>query len=170
MAIKVVAQARFYVTIVVAALDTNNKFTTRSKDYELAATVTTHADAETAAQALMADLDAINEADIVGYTIRTVHGYDNTTPVAVVGNLWKEAVLSLVPAIAGDKITHTIYAPDDTLAPAGGGVNTSYANLLAYLDNFEQAGATFQLSDGEFIATDNQIASARIRRVGSKDT
>ena len=165
MAVVVSANESFEGFVVIAAVDTNNVLKQRTKFYELGSGVTTDAEARAAMAALLPLLDAVNEGDIIGWGIRTVFGWDGTA-VTVVGNLQREAVLTLRPAVAGDLVTHTIYAPDDTIV-AGNNVNENDADLLAYLNLFETTG-DFTLSDGESIAAVNQIASSRLRTVASK--
>lgn len=167
MAVNVAAGEIFTGWVVVACLDNNGKLQQRTKEYEISDAVTTYAGALAAIVAVATDLDGVNEADIIEYGVRAKFPSNGTLPT-VVGNVYKEAILSLVPSDGSEKISHTIYSPDDTLAPTGGGVNTGYANLGAYLDNFEAAG-DLRLSDGESIAAANQIASARIRHVAARE-
>ena len=165
MSIVVSADESYEGFAVVAAVDTNGVLKERIKFFELGAGVTTDAEARAAMVAMLPLLDGVNEADIIGWGFRVVFGWDGTA-VTVVGNLQREAVLTLRPATAGDLITHTIYAPDDTLV-AGKNVNENDADLIAYLNLFEPTG-DFTLSDGESIAAANQIASSRLRTVASK--
>lgn len=164
MAVQVSANEKFEGFVVLAALDTNGVLKQRTKFYELSSAVTTDAEARAAMVALLPLIDAINEADIIGWGIRTVFGW-NGTAVTVVGNLQREAVLTLRPDTPGDLVTHTIYAPDDTIV-AGKNVNENDTELLAYLNVFE-TGGNFTLSDGEHIAVANQIASSRLRTVST---
>lgn len=165
MAVVVSANESFEGFVVVAALDTNGVMKQRTKFYELGASVTTDAEARAAMLALLPLLDAVNEADIIGWGFRTVFGWDGTA-VTVVGNLQREAVLTLRPALPGDLVTHTIYSPDDTIV-SGKNVNESDPDLIAYLNIFETTG-DFTVSDGEQIAAANQIASSRLRTVSSR--
>lgn len=167
MAVNVSANEVFSGWVIVACLDNNGKLQQRMKEIEIADTITLYADALAAVVADATALDGINEADIIEYGVRVKFPSNGTLPT-VVGNVYKEAVLTLVPASGGDKITHTVYSPDDTLAPSGGGVNTGYAALGTYLDQFETAG-DLRVSDGEAIAAASQIAKARIRYVAAKE-
>lgn len=164
MAVQVAANEVFSGWVIVAAPDNNGRLQQRIKYYEISDAITTYAAALAAIVAAAAALDAINEADIIEYGVRSKFPHNGSIS-AVVGNVRKEAFLTLFPAAGGDKIDHSIYSPDDTLAPSGGGVNTGYAALATYLDMFESAGA-LRLSDGEAIAASPQIAAARIRHVG----
>lgn len=167
MAVNVAANEIFTGWVIVACLDTNGKLTSRMKEFEIVDTITVYADALAAVVAVAADLDGVNEADIIEYGVRAKFPSNGTLPT-VVGNVYKEAILSLFAADGSEKISHTIYSPDDTLAPSGGGVNTGYANLGAYLDNFETAG-DLRVSDGEAIAATPQIAAARVRWVAARE-
>ena len=164
MAVVVSANESFEGFVVIAAVDTNGVLKERTKPFELSAAVTTDAEARAAMLALLPLLDAVNEGDIIGWGFRVVFGHDGT-PVTVVGNLQREAVLTLRPATPGDKLTHNIYSPDDTIV-AGKNVNENDADLTAYLNLFETAG-NFTISDGEHIASTNQIAASRLRTVAS---
>ena len=164
MAVVVSANESFEGFVIVAALDTNGVLKQRTKFYELGAGVTTDAEARAAMAALLPLLDGVNEADIIGWGFRVVFGWDGTA-VTVVGNLQREAVLTLRPATPGDLVTHVIYSPDDTLV-AGKNVNENDADLIAYLNVFETTG-DFTLSDGESISATNQIAASRLRTKGS---
>lgn len=162
MAVVVSANETFEGWLVVAAVDNNDVLQTRTKIVEISSAITTAAAAEAAVAAAAAALDAINEADVIEYGIRIKFPHDGTA-VTVIGNVRKEAVLSLRPAAGGDLMTHTIYSPSDALV-AGNNVVTTLAALGTYLDQFETAGA-LRMSDGEALAAANQIATARIRHV-----
>lgn len=166
MAVVVSANEIFEGWIVVSALDTNGVLKSRTKFYELASTVTTDLEARTAMTALLPLLDATNEGDITEWGFRVKFPYDGTTAITVVGNLQREAVLTLRPSTPGDLVTHTIYSPDDTIV-SGNNVNQDDADLIAYLNLFE-SGADFALSDGEQIVATNQIAASRLRTVAGK--
>ena len=168
MAILVANTARFEADVVVAALDNNGVQYERTKSFQFNPGVVLYADAVLALQALNGLLDAINEADIVRYTVRSV--FDSSTgAVTAVGNVRKEAILSLrIAGQATKKADHTIYSPYDAMISGKSVVTT--AALQAYLDVFE-TGGDFQISDGEDISTDEatRIASSRVRHVaGSK--
>ena len=163
MAVLVSANEVFQGFVILASIDSNGVQHERPKFYELADTITTDAEARAAMVALLPLLDAVNEADIIGWGIRTVFGWSGVA-VTAVGELQREAVLTLRPDAPGDLVTHTIYAPDDTIV-SGKNVNQNDADLLAYLNIFE-TGGDFTLSDGEHISVANQIASSRLRTVG----
>jgi len=164
MAVVVSAAEQFEGWVVVAAVDTNGVLKQRTKIIEIASGITLYADALAAVVADAAALDAINEADIIEYGVRAKFPHDGTA-VTVVGNVYKEAVLTLRPEDAGDKVTHTIYSPADALI-AGNNVVETLAALGTYLDQFEPTG-DLRLSDGEAIAAANQIAASRVRYVAS---
>lgn len=164
MAVLVSANETFGGFVVIAAIDSNNVLKERIKFFELSEAITTDAEARAAMVALLPLIDATNEGDIIGWGIRTVFGWSGVA-VTAVGNLQREAVLTLRPDTPGDKMTHTIYAPDDTIV-AGSNVNENDADLLAYLNVFE-TGGDFTMSDGEHIAVTNQIAASRLRTVAS---
>lgn len=162
MADVTLAQEVFFCSVTVAAVDNNNVLQTRSKEFEFDATITDYAAASTALGTLVTALDAINEADIVEKSIRSVFRH-NGTAVTVVGNPRKEAQLSLRPSSGGNLMSHSIFSPSDALV-AGKNVVETLAALLTYLDLFEATGP-FRMSDGESIAATNQIASSRVRHV-----
>lgn len=157
---------QFSMSVLVAALDHNSTVVTRVKEYEFNPTTVTDFDLATAAaEAHVVLLDAVNDADILDWWI-TSRRYGAIGSVASTGNPYKEAVLTLNPLTPGNsKISHTIFAPDDTMI-SGKNVVESDAGLLAYLDQFEDGG-DFLLSDGETIAATNQIAASRTRSVSS---
>lgn len=164
------AVLRFAAEVTLAALDSNNVVQERTKLFEFNSGVVLYADALAALGALITSLVAINEADIVRY--RLVEIFDVTTgPVTLVGNVRKEAVLSLRLAGSSKKAAHTIYAPSD--ANVSGNAVVIDADMLAYLDNFE-TGGDFTISDGETIPVGGaaeQVAASRIRFVkGPKPT
>ena len=157
---------RFSLEVRLAAIDSNGVIQERTKQFELADGVTVYSDALAASLALLVDLAAIEEADIVSWRIATI--YDTLTgAIETVGNVYKEAVLSLRVAGSTKKIYHTVIAPYDAMI--SGNSVTATALLQAYLDNFE-TGADFTLSDGEVISTveGTRIAKSRVRVVGSK--
>jgi hypothetical protein len=164
MAVIVSADERFDGWVELAAIDTNGVRKKRKKFFELSDAVTTDAEARAAMVALLPLLDAVNEADIVAWHFGVTFPWDGTA-TTVVGNLQREAILTLVPDTPGDLVTHTIYAPDDTIV-SGNNVNEADADLVAYLNLFE-TGGDFVLSDGESIVAANQIASSRLRTKGS---
>ena len=163
MAVLVGAGERFELDVTVAALDNNNVLYERTKTLEFSDAVTTYAEAIAAATAMLAALDAINEADITKYAIRTVFD-ESTGAVTAVGNVRKEALLSLRIAGTSKKASHSIFSPYDTMISGKNVVST--APLQTYLDLFE-TGGNFTLSDGEHISTDEptRIASSSIRHV-----
>lgn len=151
----------FFVTIYFAAIDSNGVVQERSKTFELADSVTLHADAVTAVDALKTDLVATMEADILGYDLTTRRRV-GVGGVTVVGNLRREAVLTLNSADDTDKLPHTLLAPDDTIV-SGKNVNENDAGLLAYIANFQETGGDFRISDGEAVADTNPISKSRLR-------
>jgi len=159
---------RFEADVVIAALDNNGVQYERTKSFQFNPGVVLYADAVLALEALNVLLDAINEADIVRWTIRSIADVSNGA-VTAVGNVRKEAILTLrLAGQATKKADHTIYSPYDAMISGKNIVTT--AALQAYLDVFE-TGGDFQISDGEDISTDEptRVASSRVRHVaGSK--
>jgi hypothetical protein len=164
MAVLADTTARFELEVTIAAIDNNGVQYERSKLFEFNPGVVLYADAVLAAQAMIGLLDGINEADIIRYTVRSV--FDAVTgPVTAVGNVRKEAILTLrIDGEATKKATHTIYSPYDAMISGKNVVST--AALQLYLDTFE-TGGDFAMSDGEFISTveGTRIAASRVRHV-----
>lgn len=163
MANLVGAGERFELDVTLAALDNNNVQYERTKTFQFSDGVTVYADALLAGAALITALDAINEADIIKYTYRTIYD-ESTGAVTAVGNVRKEAILTLRIAASSKKADHTIYSPYDAMISGKSVVST--AALQTYLDFFE-TGGDFTISDGEVISTDEptRIASSRVRHV-----
>lgn len=163
MAVLVGVGERFELDVTVAAIDNNNVQYERTKTFEFNPGVTVYADALIATAALLAALDAINEADIIKYTLRTVYD-ESTGPVTAVGNVRKEASLSLRIAGSSKKENHKIFSPYDAMISGKAVVST--AALQTYLDLFE-TGGDFVISDGESISTDEatRIAASGITHV-----
>lgn len=155
----------FSVTFYFAALDSNGVVQERSKTFELDDGVTDAITASAAITALTADLVAVMEADILGHVLHRSRRA-GLTGVTVVGNLRREAVLTLQSADDTDKMPHTIFAPDDTIV-AGRNVNENDAELLAYIDNFKAAGEFF-ISDGEKVADTNSLVKSRLRTTAQR--
>lgn len=156
--------ARFELDVKVAALDNNGVQYERTKSFQYNPGVVLYADAVLAGEALLVLLDAINEADIIAYTVRSIFDI-STGAVGAVGNVRKEAILSLrIAGSATKKADHTIYSPYDAMISGKNVVIT--APVQAYLDVFE-TGGDFQISDGEDISTDEatRVASTRVRHV-----
>jgi len=168
MAVLVGAGERFELDVTVAAIDNNGVQYERTKTFQFSDGVTTYADALLAGAALITALDAINEADIIKYAYRTVYD-ESTGAVTAVGNVRKEAILTLRIAASSKKAAHSIYSPYDAMISGKSVVST--AALQTYLDFFE-TGGDFTISDGEAISTDEatRIAASRVRHVaGAKN-
>lgn len=160
------AGERFELDVTLAALDNNGVQQERTKSFAFSSGVTVYADALAAAGAFITALLAIEEADLIKYTIRTV--YDEATgAVASVGNVYKEAILTLRIAGSTKKAAHTIISPYDAMISGNSVVST--AALQTYLDRFE-TGGDFTISDGEVISTTEgtRIAASRVRTVAAK--
>lgn len=107
---------------------------------------------------LVADLDAITDAEIVGYTV-TEDFYENAIALPAAG-VENEDKASVTYSIDGTKkkgnfkIPAPVSAGANNLFGTTGGaanqVNTSSTVLQAYADNFRTAG-NFLISDGEKI-------------------
>jgi hypothetical protein len=160
------AGERFELEVTLAALDNNGVQQERTKVFQFSDGVTVYADALVAGAALLVDLAAIEEADIIKYTYRTIYD-ESTGAVTSVGNVYKEAILTLRIAGSTKKAAHTILSPYDAMVSGNSVVST--ALLQAYLDNFE-TGADFTISDGEEISTveATRIAASRVRTVAAK--
>jgi hypothetical protein len=163
MAILVGAGERFELDVTIAALDNNGVQQERTKTFQFSDGVTLYADAAAAAAAFLTALDAINEADIIKWALRTVLD-ESTGPVTAVGNPRKEAILSLRIDGSSKKEPHTIFSPYDAMISGNAVVTT--AALQTYLDFFE-TGGDLTISDGEAISTveATRIAASRVRHV-----
>jgi len=154
---------RYKLEVTLAALDNNGAIYERTKSFEFAAGIQVYADALAAVGAFVTAFAAIEEADIVAYTISVVFK-TRTGPPTLTGNLRKEAILTLMQSSGIKKLAHTIFSPHDSLISGKSVVIT--APLQTYLDMFE-LGGDFAISDGEQISTDEptRIVSSRIRHV-----
>lgn len=163
MAVLYSATERFELDVTVGAIDNNLTMYERTKTFEFNSGVTVVADAIAAGVALVTALDAINEADITKKVLRIIND-ESTGAVTAVGNVRKEAVLSLRIAASTKKADHSIFSPYDAMISGKNVVST--AALQTYLDFFE-TGGDFALSDGEFISTDEatRIAASKVRHV-----
>jgi hypothetical protein len=163
MALLVSANERFELDVTVAAVDNNGVQYERTKTFEFNPGVTVYADAVAAAGVLLTALDAINEADIIKYAIRTIYD-ESTGAVTAVGNVRKEASLTLRIAASSKKENHKIFSPYDAMISGKSVVST--AALQTYLDLFE-TGGDFAISDGEVISTDEatRIAASAVTHV-----
>jgi len=166
MAILYDVDEKFELEIEISALNHNGVLKSRTKTFELSSIVTTHAGAVTAKGVMETALDAVNEADLTRAVIRTVYSTP-TGAVTAVGDVYHEAVLSLVPDDNSDKISHTIFSPADAIISGNDVIVT--AAVQTYLDLFE-TGATFALSDGEQISTTEgtRVAAKRTRTVSGR--
>jgi len=160
------AEESFALEVTLAAVDSNGVIQQRSKSFQFAPGVTVYADAAAAAIAFLVDLAAIEEADIIAWTVRTIHN-TLTGAIATVGNVYKEASLTLRKDASVKKLNHSIIAPYDAMISGNSVIST--ALLQAYLDNFE-TGADFTISDGEVISTveATRIAASKVKVVGAK--
>lgn len=160
------AGERFELEVTLAALDNNGVQQERTKTLAFADTVTTYTAAGLAVVDMLAALLAIEEADLIKYTIRTVFD-ESTGAVSAVGNVYKEAILTLRVAGSTKKVPHTILSPYDAMI--SGNAVTATAALQTYLNEF-QTGGDFTLSDGEQISTvqGTRIAASRVRTIAAK--
>lgn len=160
------AGERFELEVTLAALDNNGVQQERTKSFKFSDGVTVYADALAATGAFLTAILAIEEADLIKYVIRTVYD-ESTGAVASVGNVYKEAILTLRIAGSTKKAAHTIISPYDAMISGNSVVAT--AALQTYLDMFE-TGADFTISDGEVISTveGTRIAASRVRTVASR--
>ena len=158
--------ARFELEVTLAAIDSNGVQQERTKGFSLSPGIVLYADAAAASIAALALIAAIEEADIVKWVIRVVND-QLTGAVTSVGNVYKEALLSLRAAGSTKKLAHTIVAPYDAMISGNSIIST--VPLQAYLDLFE-TGGDFTISDGEVISTveGTRIAKSRVRVVGAK--
>lgn len=161
------AVVRYAAEITFAAIDSNGVTKERTKEFAFASGVVLYADALNALSALVTALIAINEADIVRHRVISI--FDTVTgPVTLVGNLQREAVLTLrINGSSTKKAAHSIIAPSDQNV-SGNSVVVD-ADMRAYLDKFE-AGGDFTISDGEQISADSasQVAASGLRTVKSR--
>ena len=159
------ALPRFEVTVTLAAVDDSLSYVDRQKVFQLDPSITDYGDAALAVSALLVDLLAASKCDCVGYVINSIFR-GNAGSVTAVGNPYKEASLTLNLATAGKAANHTLFAPVNALV-SGTNINEGNALLTSYLDNFEQAAGEFCISDGEFVATANQIKSSKLKSAPS---
>jgi hypothetical protein len=157
---------RFELEVVLAAIDNNGVQQERSKTYRFSSGVTVYADALAAAGAFITALLAIEEADLIKYVLRVVSD-ESTGAVASVGNVYKEAILTLRIDGSTKKAAHTILSPYDAMVSGNNVVST--AALQTYLDFFE-TGGDFTISDGEAISTveGTRIAASRVRQIAAR--
>jgi hypothetical protein len=168
MPVLVGAGERFELDITFAALDNNGVQYERSKTYQFNDGVTVYADAFAAASAFVTLASLITESDVVKWAVRTILE-EPTGPVTQIGNLRKEAILTLRIDGSLKKAAHTIFSPNDAMISGKSVVST--AALQAYLDAFE-TGGDFVISDGESISTveGTRIAASRVRHVAGPKT
>jgi len=161
MALTLVPQ--FELTVTFAAIDEESVIITRQKTYTLEG-----ADfeaAQTNRTAFLADLALSTGAQIIEH--RMSERYVDDVAVTSTFNLYREMVLSLILANAGNKkAAHTIIAPSLNFV-TGTGLNLGHADVTAYLNNFLLTGGIATISDGEFIKDTNPVAASRIRQVAS---
>jgi len=152
---------RYWLDVTLASLDNNSAVYTRTKSYEFAAGVQVYADALAATSALLTDLAAIFEGDIIAYSLRVVFKTRTAAP-SIVGNVYKVAALTLDEASGIKKLSHDIFSPYDAMVSGKNVVIT--ALVQAYLDNFE-TGGDFTISDGDVISTDEptRVLASKIR-------
>lgn len=165
MAILPTGNERFEAFATVAAIDHNGVVRQRTKTFTYSEGVTTYVDAGLALAALLADLDAANEGDVIAYGIRAIWDNASTGDVTAVGEVYNEALLTLAIDGTPKKASHSLYSPIDAMV-SGSSVVLSNAALLAYLAHF-QTGGDFTVSDGETIPTTNFLVKGRVRRVSS---
>lgn len=158
--------AHFELEVTLAALDNNGVQQERTKQFSLSPGIVLYADAAAASIAALALIAAIEEADIVKWVIRVVND-ELTGAVTSVGNVYKEAILTLRKFESTKKLSHTIISPYDAMISGNSVVST--AALQAYLDLFEDGG-DFTISDGEVISTTEatRIAKSRVRTVAAR--
>lgn len=116
------------------------------------ATVVDGITAQAAASDIVADLDALTNAVIVGYRVEEIY-YEDSIALPADG-IENENKASVTYSIDGNnkkgnfKIPAPVSAIFGTTGGAANQVNTAYAPLQAYADNFRTAGE-FVISDGE---------------------
>jgi len=130
----------------------------------------TAAAAATDALALIGDYNGVTDLVISGYSIKEMFVEDALVlPTSL--NAQKENVARLSLQLASNptkKVTYEIPAPIEAMfvGAAGSGenynvVNTSYALLTTFTENFEAVGGTATISDGEFLAATNNVVKGR---------
>lgn len=147
---------RYLLTVVFEGLDS---FTT-TRTYEINAA--NYTDASTAVTAFLADLAVVSDAAIIETRLSEIK---IDTAASSSANVFVQAAMTLNLNTAGKRAAHNIPAPDASIV-SGKYVVSDAANLLAYLDNFETGGA-MRISDGEAIASTNQVVKGRVRTVNS---
>lgn len=136
-------------------LDGGSNTTTR--DYEMDADIVTYDDAVAAAEAMLADLEALTDAEISNY--RVYRNRNEGTLVIPAATVQVENCLSLtvlLTAAGNKKANLNVPAPKIGAFIASTGPQANIANTGAtivtnFTDNFLIAGA-FTVSDGEEIA------------------
>jgi hypothetical protein len=136
----------------VSLMDGGGQITTRS--YEMVAAL--YADAITDAAALVAALDAITDATIVGYQIQTVFADDAISgfPAATVQNENQALLIFQLEGVPLHRASLSIPAPTigifaGATGPNSNIVDTTDADVLAFRALFLAANDQFYLSDGE---------------------
>jgi hypothetical protein len=119
---------------------------TINKSYEL--DTTDFATAQTEVAAMVDDLQAITESEVLSYTVAQRTAYSGTSPV---GSNFDEGATISLRKTDNFKAVHRIPAPTQALRQAGtDAVDTTDADLIAYFGNW--ISGNFLMSDGEQIA------------------
>lgn len=156
----------------VTLVDSGRNKTTRT--FKMDSTVATAADAATAATALLADLVAVTDAVVSGYSIRQVFMEDAfVAPTDGAVQIENQAAINqIINDIPNKSATLYIPAPKDVLfgAPGTKAYNQVILDaplLLAYLVNFDPSGK-FTISDGEKLQAGNPQEGKRIHTKSNK--
>lgn len=163
----------FFMTVTLG--DVGRQSFTRS--YELRSTVADFTAALVAATNILTDLAAVTECSVIGYVVAEKYqdgaaGFP-TNPVAERQN--NALVDVAIEAAPLKTATLSIPGPIDAMFNAAPGfkgyddVDGANGLLIAFMDNFKEAGGEFSISDGEQIAdTGSFKAGSRVHRASRK--
>ena len=134
------------------------------KEYEL--TATTFADALSDTQAILALLTPLTTANVERYSVNTVFAEDAWVWPQ---NTQVENIAEITVVLAeGIGQTEQIQIPapvaamfQTTVGKGSNVVNIAYAPLVAYVGIYESGTGYATISDGEFVAATNNIASGK---------
>lgn len=136
-----------------------------TKNYQL--TGADHATALTDATAIIAALNGMSKATVLGYTVGS--NFKETTVVAPTSDMPISTVVSATTALttAGKKANWSVNMPEDAVM-AGNDLITTHALVIAYQALFI-AGGKAKISDGETAAGTSPLKGKLVTRSRSFD-